>query len=81
MTIGRINLSAGGVPADTFGSWTNLDSIADAATRDILNFSDGVDTGWNIEITDTPQTDGTSGVDAVGTGDAAWVDAAIISDE
>lgn len=76
--LGKIQFTGGDTPADTFGSWTNITSASATTTASILNFSDGVDTGWDITVNVSAST-GTQGVNAVGTGDAAWVDEAVVS--
>ncbi len=73
------NGSGGAVPADTFGSWTVLDAIAVSTTATLLDFSDGTDTGWDITVTDAPSETTSGGVNSVGSGDADWVDEAVVS--
>ncbi len=80
-TLGKINLRNGfSAASDTYGSWTDLNGLAISTTVNILNFADGVDTGWDVTITDAPASHGGGGVSAVGTGDAAWVDEAVVSE-
>lgn len=77
----KINLSDSNQQAlDTFGSWTNLGSAANATTANILEFVGGADTGWDITATSASMVSGVDGVDAAGSGDAAWVDEARPSD-
>lgn len=79
--VSKINLSDSGQQADdTFGFWTNLSSAANTTTANILDFVTGADTGWDITVTSTEMVSGVDGVNAVGTGDAAWVDEAKVSD-
>ena len=78
--IAKINCRTTGTAAsNTFGTWTDLNSVTAAATVNILNFSGGADTGWDVTIEDAPVGQDTTGVNAVGTGDADWVDEAVCS--
>lgn len=79
-TVSKINLcTSSGSTADTFGSWTNVTDYVSSTTEALLDFSDGTDTGWDVTITSGGGGGGANGVNAVGTGDAAWVDEAIVS--
>ncbi len=77
--IARINFSNSEEAADVNGFWSNLSSNAASATADILEFVGGADTGWDITLGVNGAGAGSGGVNAVGTGDADWVDEAIIS--
>jgi hypothetical protein len=77
-TIAKINF--GNNPAnDTFGFWTNVLAILQGSTVPIFNFATGAVTGALLTITDEPQSSDVFGVNAVGTGAAAWVDEPICS--
>lgn len=77
--LAKVNFTNSSQAADTFGSWTNLVTGALNTTANILVFDGGADTGWDITVT-IGTIQGPDGVNAVGTGDAAWVDEATISD-
>ena len=64
--------------ADAEKTWNDIHGSFSAST-DLLD-KDGVDTGWNAQFqTDQfPQDDNSLGENSVGTGDAAWVDEAVI---
>lgn len=75
--VAKVNYNS--TAADTFGSWTNVVEPDVDVSFNLLDFSDGSDTGWDITITNAPDNQGATGVNAVGTGDADWVDEAGIS--
>ena len=74
-----INFRASTNAADTFKSWNNAPVTAESTLTDM------VDEDGNATVFDWTQGIGQgstlNGVDAVGTGDAVWVDEAIISKE
>lgn len=78
MPLGKISIESD--PANTYGTWNTLSGTSVSTTTAILNFSDAVDTGWDLTIANSPESSGSAGVNAVGTGDAAWVDEANVSE-
>jgi len=79
MTEARINFSNGDSTANTNGTWTNANTLGLNDSFNILDWVGGSDLGWDIEISDAPDGALTSGVNAIGTGDAAFVDEATVS--
>lgn len=74
--------TTGGAPSDTFKTWNDTTNNGTGTLfADLLDDS-GAATGWGFECTSGTGSGnvGTNGVNSVGSGDAAWVDEAIISD-
>ena len=78
--LAKIHFNAGTYTDDTFGTWTGFESATDLTSVNLLNFDTGADTGWDVIGTDLDGK-GSPGINAVGTGDADWVDEAIASYE
>lgn len=66
---------------NTFKTWNSTnDNTTGEVIADLLDES-GVATGWTLSCNAGATGRSSSGVNALGSGDAAWVDEAVISDE
>lgn len=81
MTVAYIAYQFSGAPANTFKTWNSVDNPT-PATANIADLLDdgGTSTGWSLNTT-VGAGEGVSGVNSVGSGDAAWVDEAEISED
>lgn len=84
----RINMRASNDAADTSGTWDNVDNgiinaPPDTLIADCNDYGTGLATGVSFSFTGGTGGWGgaTNGVNSAGSGDASWVDEAIISDE
>ena len=78
MTAAYLALQRDNAPANTGKTWNDI-RIDNSPVA--LNDEAGVSTGWAFAYTTAPNSEFTSGASAVGTGDAAYIDEAIIMAE